>query len=62
MIISDRDKLFISDYWKILILLLEIRLRLFIAYHSKTNRQLGKKIRVLNSIYMIISIINKTIE
>ena len=62
MIISDRDKLFISDYWKILILLLEIRLKLFMAYHSKTNRQLWKKIRVLNSIYMIMSIMNKTIE
>ena len=38
-IISDRNKLFTSNYWKILISLLEIKLRMSTAYHSETDDQ-----------------------
>lgn len=38
-IINDRDKLFTSNYWKTLIPLLDVKLRLFTAYHSKTDDQ-----------------------
>ena len=36
-IISNRDKLFTSNYWKTLISLLEIKLRMSTMYHSKTD-------------------------
>ena len=38
-IISDRDKLFTSNYWKTLIPLLEIKLRMSTVYHSETDSQ-----------------------
>jgi len=34
---SNKDKLFTSNYWKTLILMLETRLRMFTAYHLVTN-------------------------
>jgi len=36
-LISDRDKLFTSNYWKTLISMLGTRLRMSTAYHSITN-------------------------
>jgi len=36
-LISDRDKLFTSNYWKTLLPMLGTRLRMSIAYHSITN-------------------------
>ena len=36
-LISDRDKLFTSNYWRTLISMLETRLRMSTAYHSTTN-------------------------
>ncbi len=38
-IISDKNKLFTSNYWKTLISLLNIKLRLFTTYHSKIDDQ-----------------------
>jgi protoheme ferro-lyase len=38
-IISNKDKLFTSRFWKSLIDLLEIHYKLLIVYHSQTNRQ-----------------------
>jgi transposase InsO family protein len=38
-LISDRDKLFTSNYWKTLILMLETRLRMSTAYYPVTNEQ-----------------------
>ncbi len=36
-LINNRNKLFTSNYWKTLLLMLEIRLRIFIVYYSITN-------------------------
>ena len=36
---SDRDKLFTFKYWKTFVSMLEVRLRLFTAYHSRTDEQ-----------------------
>jgi len=36
-LISDKDKLFTSNYWKTLISMLGTRLRMSIAYYSITN-------------------------
>ena len=41
-ITSNRNKLFISNYQMILILLLEIKLRFFIDYHLKIDKQIKK--------------------
>jgi len=38
-LISDRDKLFTSNYWKTLLPMLGTRLRMSTAYHSITNGQ-----------------------
>ena len=35
---SNKDKLFIYNYWKILILLLKMRLRLSIIYYFKIDK------------------------
>ena len=37
-IISDRDKLFISNYWKTLIAAIGTKLRILIAYYPQTDR------------------------
>ena len=44
---SDRDKLFISNYWKIFVSLIDIKLRLSIAYHSKIDDQTEKNNQAL---------------
>jgi len=36
---SNKDKLFTSNYWKTLLSMLGIRLRMFIAYYLITNKQ-----------------------
>ena len=38
-IMSDKNKLFIFNYWRILILMLEIKLKMSTAYHSKMDDQ-----------------------
>ena len=38
-IISDRDKLFIFNFWTLLIRQLEIKHKLLIVYHSQTDEQ-----------------------
>ena len=42
-IISSKNKLFIFNFQKILILLLEIRLKNFIIYNLETNKQTKRK-------------------
>ena len=42
MIISDRDKLFISTYQKTLIKKIDIKLKLLIAYQPQTDEQIKK--------------------
>ena len=39
-IISDRNKLFILNFWTSLIRQLEIRYKLFTAYYSQTDEQI----------------------
>ena len=41
-IFSDRDKLFTSNYWKTLISLLKIKLRMSTIYHSETDSQIKR--------------------
>ena len=41
-IINDRNKVFIFNYWKTLISLLNVKLRLFTAYHSQIDHQTKK--------------------
>ena len=36
---SDKDKFFTFNYWRTWMILLRIKLKLFIIYHSKTNEQ-----------------------
>ena len=38
IIISDRNKLFISSYWRILINFINIKQKLLISFHSKTDK------------------------
>ena len=38
-LISDRDKLFIFKFWRALMTQLDIKHKLFIAYHPQTNKQ-----------------------
>ncbi len=38
-IISDRDRLFTSHYWKTLIAMIRIKLRMSTAYHPETDGQ-----------------------
>ena len=39
---NDRDKLFTFNYWRTLLPLLRIKLRMSIAFHSQTNEQTKK--------------------
>ncbi len=41
-IINDRDRLFTFNYWKTLISLLNVKFRLFTAYHSKIDDQIKR--------------------
>ena len=41
-IISDRDKLFTFNYWKTLILLLNVKFKFFTAYHPQIDEQTEK--------------------
>ena len=44
---SDRDKLFISNYWKTFVSLLDTKLRLSTAYHPETDDQIERINQVL---------------
>ena len=46
-IISDRDKLFTSKFWKALTEQIEIHRKLSTAYHSQTNEQTKKMNQIL---------------
>ena len=39
---SDKDKLFTSNYWKTLLLMLDTKLRMSTAYHLVTNGQIER--------------------
>lgn len=43
---SNRNKFFISNYEKILVLLLEIRLKLSIVYNLKTDWKIERKNKI----------------
>ena len=41
-LINDKDKLFISNYWKTLLSMLRIKLKMSTTFHSQTNDQTKK--------------------
>ena len=41
-IIFDRNKLFVSKFWTILIIKLEIKKKIFTAFHSQTDEQIER--------------------
>ena len=46
-IINDKNKLFISNYWKTLILLLNVKLRFFTTYYSQIDDQTKRMNQIL---------------
>ena len=46
-IINDKDKLFIFNYWKTLILLLNVKFKFFTTYHSKIDHQTKRMNQIL---------------
>ena len=46
-IINNKNKLFIFHYWKTLILLLNIKFKFFITYHSKIDNQTKRMNQIL---------------
>ena len=39
-IVFDRDKLFVSKFWTILMIMLDIKKKMFIKFHSQTDKQI----------------------
>ena len=48
-IINNKDKLFISSYWNILIAVFEIKFKILIAYYSQINNQIKQTNQIMKT-------------